>query len=471
MRLFSPNFCIIIIIGITLRVIHISNKLLVKSSNLCKYIYVYESIYTDLSLFPMVAVTYRIYKIFCNKTKFGVSRNLNKKIVIFFILGMVIMISYSCICANFFLEFFFESAGRITTYRQPDCQNDGNSFLESIERRVNELIYIFMVYMVIRTGRVSKRFGEFKYVYIMFLTGIVEYARNMLVVRIPKESFYWYHILIIVVSILVDALFVYFLVGSRIRYAMKHPEELKKYADNTDYATDYVTNFEKKGGNNNKGSTYRNQQSEDSDFDFVYDCTNNNYPSGLASFDSNGLLSSNTAVLSNNDYYNPNTLNYSNVNNLSINNNSDIMDMSHMDIDMNGLSHENGYSQQSHGISPQSREFSPNINGFSQQSNGLQQNNGFSQQSNGLSQNNGFSQNTTDSYYYGTPNHSNSLLIPQNNSNSMDNNKQQKSRYGNNYFGRILKGLNGISSERNDMLSNNTVQTNMAQVDFTKSNN
>jgi len=466
MKLFSPNFCIIIIIAIAMRVIHISNKLVINNPKLCKYIYIYESLYTDLCLFPMVAVTYRIYKIFCNK-KFDANRNLNKNIVIFFIGGMLVMICYSCICANFFLEFFIESSGRITTYRQPYCNNDGHVLLESVERRVNEIIYVVMVYMVIRTGRVSKKFGEFKYVYIMFLTGIIEYIREALIKKIPKENFYWYHILIIVVCMLVDALFIYFLVGSRIIYAMKHPEQIKKYADNTEYATDYLTNFEKKEGNN-QGSTYRNQQTQDSEFDFVYDCTNNNYPSGLASFDSNNLLSSNTAVTSNNDYYNPNTMNYSNVNNISMNN-MDVMDVSHMDMNMNGLSpHQNGFSQQSNGLSHQ--------NGFSQQSNGLSHQNGFSQQSNGLTPqqngfsqqsngNNGFSQNTTDSYYYNTPNHSNSLLIPHN---STENKPQQKNH---NYFGRILKGLNGISSEQNDMLSNNTIRTNMAQVDFTKSNN
>jgi len=415
MKLFSPNFCIIIIIAIAMRIIHISNKLLVQDSNLCQYIYIYESLYTDLNLFPMVAVTYRIYKIFCNTSKFKVTRNLNRNVIIFFVVGLVVMMSYSITCSQVFLEFFFESSGRITTYRQPDCRSDGPAVWESLERRVNELIYVVMVYMVIRTGSISKRFGEFKYVYIMFLTGIMEYVRNFLIDYIPQESFYGYHILIIVVSMLVDALFIYFLVGSRIRYAMKHPEQLKKYADNTeDYATDYVTDFKKGAGQNNKGSTYvRETETRDdsSEFDFVNDCTTN-YPTQLASYDSNNLLSSRTAAVSNIDYYDPNTMNYSNINNIGVNN------METIDMDIN-----QGYSQ-------------------------------------------GFSQNTTESYYY---NNSNSLLIKNKNEESVhEKDKQQKNFLSTNYFSRLLKGKNGISS-RNDLMSTNTVKTNMAQVDYSKS--
>jgi len=332
MKLFSPNFCIIIIIAIAMRIIHISNKLLIEDPKYCKYIYFCESLYTDLNLFPMVAVTYRIYKIFCNTSKFKVSRNLNRNVVIFFIVGMLIMMTYSLICSQVFLEFFFESSGRITTYRQPDCRSDGPAVLESLERRVNELIYVVMVYMVIRTGRISKRFGEFKYVYIMFLTGIMEYARNFFINIIPQESFYGYHILIIVVSMLVDAIFIYFLVGSRIIYAIKHPEQLKKYADNTDYATDYITDFKKGAqGPRKEGSTYvrdTETRGETSEFDFVVDCTNNNYPSGVVSYDNENMMSSNTAAISNIDYYNPNTANYSNVNNIGMNN------LETMDMDM-----------------------------------------------------------------------------------------------------------------------------------------
>jgi len=413
MKLFSPNFCIIIIIAITMRIIHVSNKLLVQDSNLCQYIYVYESLYTDLNLFPMVAVTYRIYKIFCNTSKFKVTRNLNRNVIIFFIVGMIVMMSYSITCSQVFLEFFFESSGKITTYRQPDCRNEGPAVWESLERRVNELIYVVMVYMVIRTGSISKRFGEFKYVYIMFLTGIMEYVRNFLVDYIPQESFYGYHILIIVVSMLIDALFIYFLVGSRIVYAMKHPEQLKKYADNTeDYATDYITDFKKGGGQNNKGSTYVRETEtgdDNSEFDFVNDCTTN-YPTQLNSYDSNNLLSSNTAAVSNIDYYNPNTMNYSNINNIGVNN------METIDMDMN-----QGYSQ-------------------------------------------GFSQNTTESYYY---NNSNSLLLKNKEESVQE--KPQKNFLSTNPFSRLLKGKNDMSSRNDMMMSTNTVKTNMAQVDFSKS--
>jgi len=140
LKVFSPGYCILSIIGIMMSIIYPIFEMNATKEEFCKYRYIFATILTDLTLFPMVAVTYRLYNIYKLKANDDKKKNLNSRIAVFFLIGMLIMIIYSTCSAVFFLKFHFSSYGTIDTYRQQVCYATGPTYLESLERRVNELI-------------------------------------------------------------------------------------------------------------------------------------------------------------------------------------------------------------------------------------------------------------------------------------------------------------------------------------------
>jgi len=327
LKIYSPMFCILIIIGMVIGINDVSYAFNIENVKLCKINYVIETLGTDMTLFPMVAVTYRIYKILTNKSKVSVDRNLNSRIVIFFIVGLSLMLMYSAFCAFHMLDFFLSSQGTIKTFRHPECDYSSNlNLLESIERRINELIYVFLVYMVVRTAKVSKKFGEFKYVYIMFIIGILEYARSYLESIIPQKTYYYYYMAVISFSIIMNGVLIYFLIGSRLIYVIKHPEEMKnkqnKYDDTSYYNTynetqETTTNNDglhshfidiSKTGNTSFNPYINKHMHLTSNTNFTeFDNYTNKGFIGTSTYDKNYLSSTTTQ---NNDYYLNNSTSY-----------------------------------------------------------------------------------------------------------------------------------------------------------------
>jgi len=229
MKIASPGYCILCVIGVTMNILSPLLKMEITSISSCKFLYIYETIYTDLMVFPLFAITYRIYTIYKNKSKDNKSKNLNKKVSAAFIIGLILMIIYSAICSLGFNEFHFMAYGTIDTYRQPVCEIVKYTFLESIERRINEFIYLVMVYLIIRTGRISKKFGEFKFIYFLFVIGIMEYALRFILNNLPSNGYFGFYLISIIINAILNTFLIYYLVGSRLIYVIKHPNESESY--------------------------------------------------------------------------------------------------------------------------------------------------------------------------------------------------------------------------------------------------
>jgi len=229
LKIYSPGFCSISIIGIIFSILSFAFRMENTSVDKCRYYYIYASIYTDLTLFPMVAITYRIYTIYKNKARDNKIKNLNVRVYIIFVLALLAMIVYAYCVSMFIIKYFLQSYGTITTYRLPNCEYRGNGIYESIERRVNELIYIIMIILVICTGKVSKKYGEFKYIYIMFCVGIMEYGFNFILAKLPSNGYFGYYILTVVINMFLNLLLIYYLIGSKLIYCIKHPNDTEPY--------------------------------------------------------------------------------------------------------------------------------------------------------------------------------------------------------------------------------------------------
>jgi hypothetical protein len=335
LKIYSPNFCVLIILGLSINMVFSSTAIVSVEQEYCKYSYLIATITTDLLLFPMVAVTYRIYKILTNTSKISVAKNLNRNITICFILGLSAMITYSYYVGFHVLDFFLISIGNIKFYRLPECHYSSDYvILEFIERRINEIVYIILVYMVIKTAKVSKKFGEFKYVYMMLITGLSEYATSYLKRYVPHESYYYYFIGMISFNVFMDGIFIYYLIGSRLIYVLTHPEENKKKSAKVfkngyfDTIPGNETTTYEDGGNhshfidisktndeslcdstkkykNNNNKFNLSSNTTISEFDCRYDSNNNIFNQGFNSYNNFGKnqLSSNTTPY-NSDYYN-----------------------------------------------------------------------------------------------------------------------------------------------------------------------
>lgn len=137
---FSPDLCLLIISGFILRII--SPQFSVQNNNtlICHVSYIYDTIETDLVVFSMFAITYRIYIIYTGNTRFNFSKVLNNKNLFKFIIiaiGFMIILSAS---TTFIFKSYIVSSGNIETYRHPICKFDSGFDYSIIERWINRFV-------------------------------------------------------------------------------------------------------------------------------------------------------------------------------------------------------------------------------------------------------------------------------------------------------------------------------------------
>jgi len=81
-----------------------------------------------------------------------------------------------------------------------------------------------MIILIIKTGRVCKKYGVFKYIYIMFIIGIMEYTTEYLLRILPTNGYFGFYLIIFIIKTILNAFLIYYLVGSRLLYVIKNRE-------------------------------------------------------------------------------------------------------------------------------------------------------------------------------------------------------------------------------------------------------
>ncbi|OUM61843.1 hypothetical protein PIROE2DRAFT_12047, partial [Piromyces sp. E2] len=133
-KIFSPIFCNLIIIGIVMNIL--SPTFIIKYHTIfkCQFRYVYETIDTCLIIFPMVAITYRIYYIYSNKSKLNIGQRLkNTYLLIIIMVSILIMTMISIGITYYSLKFYLISYGSIETYRHPTCSYEEGQIFDITE--------------------------------------------------------------------------------------------------------------------------------------------------------------------------------------------------------------------------------------------------------------------------------------------------------------------------------------------------
>jgi len=238
---FSPNLCLLIIFGFILRIL--SPLFIIQNDTVlnCQLYSVYDTIQTDLAVFPMFAITYRIYTIYTGKTRFNFSKVLNNKN-----LFKCIIIAIGCMVAlSIFISLAFKSyvltAGNIETYRHPICRYVGNFDYSIIERWINRLVFLGMVIMIIKTYKISKHYGQFSFAFILILNFLIEHTEDFLLSIVPSNGYFFYYSLIFIISMLMYVLCIYLLVGNKLIYIMRHPT-YDESNNSENYNIDYLSN-------------------------------------------------------------------------------------------------------------------------------------------------------------------------------------------------------------------------------------
>jgi hypothetical protein len=318
----SPGFCIIILVGLVMNSSIPFVHTFIKNNALAQFNYVYDTINTILFFLPMLFVTYRIYSIYNNTTNYNLGEKLNNK-SLYTLFGIIFTIwtGYS-ILVCIFTDVYVEVGGDIL-----DCRRTYYNFVFDNEERIIYRIYyilciVLTCIMVARLGIVKKRYGEFKFAYMMIFALIFEHINAFVVFLLEDDStlsFFGSNLLLT----LVYTSFAYTLLGNKLIYLIRHPEEANTTRNKItcyDFSSDtfqYVGNsYTFKGSNNSKFNSDKSRTNKSQLSSF-----NGDTNSGI-NMSYNNPNSSATYKNSNSSMYNANNSIFNNLSNSIYNNQS-----------------------------------------------------------------------------------------------------------------------------------------------------
>jgi len=218
----SPHFCNLMNIGFIMSMISLLMFLPPYSILKSKISYLYDMINISLIVIPMVFVTYRIYYIF--KSESIVNRVFsNKRLSICIIIPLLIIIAFK-IYIIIQKEFYYIPFGLLNENpRFPQYYFEDFRFFDDMDGYFILVLYIVIIIMIILTGKITKKFGNFSYIYAIAFKTIIDYFAGRILVRIRGDHFKELFFAYLVFYNIICFLCIYILVGSRIRYIVNYP--------------------------------------------------------------------------------------------------------------------------------------------------------------------------------------------------------------------------------------------------------
>eukprot|EP00833_Pecoramyces_ruminatium_P001564 jgi/Orpsp1_1/1175596/evm.model.c7180000054472.1 len=224
-KVISPKFCKMVVLGCTMNMINALQYMPPFSMFKIKFFHVYEAICTSLIYIPMFAITFRIYTIYQTKS-FNSNFLSNKSLLYIIIILILIPILYRIIIVFSVDEFRYEPFGNISTTRFPGYGYvPYNDFYEIFFH----IVFILLLFMIISTGRVSKKFGDICYIFITFVLNISDFFVERLFEKLNYINYEKFFLLIICINGLVTLTCIYILVGSRVFFVMFFSDDYSLY--------------------------------------------------------------------------------------------------------------------------------------------------------------------------------------------------------------------------------------------------
>ncbi|ORX50028.1 hypothetical protein BCR36DRAFT_327504 [Piromyces finnis] len=221
-KVISPIFCNLIVIGCILNTIKVLKFIPPYSRGKIKIFLILETIGTNLIYIPMFAVAYRIFRIY--KTKSFMSNSLNnKRLFICVIVTISLSVIYKSVIA-IFCRLYYESVGSVRYARIPIGYYTNHETLDKIYQVYLTIIFISLLFMIIATGSRSKKFGDVCYTFVIFGTNISDFLVERLITRLDGKEYYpLYFFVTVFFNCLLHFICVYILVGSRIHLLINNP--------------------------------------------------------------------------------------------------------------------------------------------------------------------------------------------------------------------------------------------------------
>jgi len=115
--------------------------------------------------------------------------------------------------------------------------------------------------MIIKTGKISKHYGEFNFIYGLVLILIAESVRDFIIPFLPGNGYFTYLMIFLLVYMVYNVLCIYIIVGSRLIYAIRHPNQSSYKADSyyTHSTIGLIQNNNKKGDMDTSMASYPNK--------------------------------------------------------------------------------------------------------------------------------------------------------------------------------------------------------------------
>ena len=170
----------------------------------------------------MFAVTYRIYRIF--KTNLFMTNTLdNKRLFIGISSIILIVIAYRAYIVSI-VSFYYLPFGSLRFTRFPEAIYSGGGTLDNLYIIYLYGIFIALLFMMINTGRISKKFGDISYIFVIFILNIGDFIVSRLLEKLSHINYPRYFFLIMLFNCLVSFFCIYLLIGSRLLLILMFPE-------------------------------------------------------------------------------------------------------------------------------------------------------------------------------------------------------------------------------------------------------
>jgi len=239
LKAISPFLSILTIIGMTMNIA--ITKLMLYSHNelMCRLIYILKYFVLNLVYLPMFAIIFRIYYIYTNISKVNFGKKLNDKRIFHIIsisLTAILLVTIAIVCSD---DIHITSMGTVNKTRMFMCYYVHYKYYITFSYLYSFVMFIAMIIMTVKTIKVSKKFGEVKYILfivVLLFSSMLSEGHYIILSMMGKDSYYY--LILHVIYIIFCLGCVYLLVGYRLIYIKKHPIKNGTYKGN-DINNDY----------------------------------------------------------------------------------------------------------------------------------------------------------------------------------------------------------------------------------------
>jgi len=226
LKVISPIFCNMIILGIILNMIKYVQYLPPYTIFMAKFYYIYEALCTNLIYVPMFAVTYRIFRIFRSKLFMSKALN-NTRLFIGIFIAIILVVGYR-VFITFKASFYYLPFGSLRFTRLPEYVLAGAPVLDGAYYVYLHGIFIALLFMMLTTGRVSKKFGDISYIFVIFALNITDFIVRRLLEKLSHINYNKYFFILILFNCVVSFFCIHFLIGSRLLFVLLYPSDFNQ---------------------------------------------------------------------------------------------------------------------------------------------------------------------------------------------------------------------------------------------------